>query len=141
MTEKECLDNIVDFCNKDLKKKGWLIFNDHNVSLEKTRLLQDYEKDANFPLPPLLQFDDTRVDHNGINIENNCYKWSDICSTVIKYDRRPTKMSEEGKFTTDTYLVFCLNSGEVLEVELGDVKQYRNLLVHYIEQYKLGISK
>ncbi|MBA3683363.1 MAG: hypothetical protein H0W73_19690 [Bacteroidetes bacterium] len=141
MTEKECLDNIVTFCNSELKKKSWLIFNDHTVTLDKTRLLQDYEKDANFPLPPLLQFEDTHVDHNGVKIENTLYKWSDICSTVVKYDRRATKMGEEGKFITDNYLVFCLQTGKVIEVKLGDIRQYSNLLIHYIEQYKLGIGK
>src|SRR4051812_8425491 len=94
VTEKDCLDNIVKFCNKELRKTGWFIFNDHNVSLEKIRLLNDYEKDANFPLPAELSFESSRIDYHGIKHNTTQYKWSEISCLVIKNDTVPADYSE-----------------------------------------------
>jgi hypothetical protein len=141
MTEKECLDNILNFCNNELKKMGWWIFNDHTITLEKTRLLEAYEKDANLPLPSVLYFNDGCIDHSGVTLNNVLYKWINMCCTVVKDDRRPTKGDETGKFITDKYLVFSLHSGEILQIKMENTDQYRNLLIHFIEQYKLGMGK
>lgn len=141
MTEKECFEKIVKFCNKELKKTGWFIFNDHNVTLEKTRLLNDYEKEANLPLPLTLKFETACIDSSGIQLNGNFYKWADICTTVIKNDTVPTNFGEEGRFRTDKYLVLCLYTGEVLQLKLDRADNFRNLLGHFIEQYKSGIRR
>lgn len=141
MTEKECLNNILTFCNNELKKMGWWIFNDHTITLEKTRLLEAYEKDANLALPSVLNFNDGLIDHSGVTLNNVLYKWTDMCCTVVKDDRRPTKGNETGKFISDKYLVFCLHNGNIFQIKLENTDQYRNLLLHFIEQYKLGMGK
>jgi hypothetical protein len=141
VTEKECLNNIAKFCDKELKKTSWLfIFNDHDISLEKTRLLKDYEKDANLPLPSELVFENNRIDYIGIEYKNSPYKWSDICCVVIKHDTRPADIGErgQGRFRTDKYIVFSLNNGNVFQIKVGTDEQYSNLLGHFIELYKLG---
>lgn len=143
MTEKECLDKIIEFCNNELKKTGWFIFNDHNISIERVRLLKDYEKDANLPLPAELVFENARINYNGIEYKNSLYKWSDICCAVIKYDSRPADYGEmgSGRFRIDKYIVFSLNNGEVFQIKVGTGEEYSNLLGHFIEQYKLGVNK
>lgn len=141
MTEKECLNNIVKFCNKELKKTGWFIFNDHNISLERVRLLRDYEKAANLPLPVALMFENSRIDYEGIEFKNILYKWSDVCCVVIKNDTVPAEYGEGSRFRVDQYIVFSLNNSEVFQIKVGKGGQYSNLLGHFIDQYKLGIGK
>ena len=119
------------------------IFNDHDISLEKTRLLKDYEKDANLSLPSELVFENTRIDYIGIEYKNSLYKWSVICCVVVKHDTRPADIGEKGhgRFRTDKYIVFSLNNGDVFQIKVGTGDQYSNLLGHFIELYKLGGNK
>ena len=144
MTENECLENIIKFCNKEKKKARWFDFKLHYISIEKIRLLKDYEKDANLSLPPELIFENARVGYYGIEFNNLLYKWSDICCLVIKTDTFPDEYEYnfiDGTRRTNKYIVFSLFNGEILQIKAAKGSRFSNLLGHFVEQYKLGIGK
>lgn len=135
------MDKLVGFCNDELQKSGWFVFNDHHVSLETVRLLEDYEKEANFPLPAELRFYDALVSHRGIQVEENLYTWNDITCILVKSDTVPADYGSFERFRTNKYLVFALKSGEIIQIKAEKPEQYSNLLGHFIELYRQGLTK
>lgn len=139
MEENECLDNIIKFCKREHKKSSWFIFNDNNISFEKVKLLNDYEKDANLPLPSELFLVRSKINHAGIELQNVLYKWSDICCIIIKEEVVPSDFGDPKEYRIDKYVVFSTNDWKIIELKVYKPEQYSNLLGHFIQQYKLGV--
>lgn len=132
MTEKEGLTLLRQYVNAEQGRGGWWIFNDKNLSFTKTRLLKPYEREANLPLPASLQLEKVIFDHSGATIHSIPYQWKDMVATGIKTD--PVIVIR--KYRYDEYFLCCLQTGEVIEVFLGDITHLYGQLGHFIEQYK-----
>ncbi len=135
MTIKEGVEILYDKVDFQRRKNSWWIFNKRNIDLSITRILEPYEKKANFPLPEKIRLNDICIDKNGIKYKDDQIDWSEICVTGISTEK--SKNSYE-KFNYLEKLLICFHDGQTLEFDLGDTSKYRNLLGHFIELYKIN---
>lgn len=135
MTADDCLNKLVQFCDKEVKDSGWWIFNKRKITFQKTRILESYEKTANLKLPDKLEIRSTLIDFNGIKVGPTLYCWEDICATGLKIETVDNKRHDD-QFDYENYLLFCLKDGKVIQIELGEIDKFYGLLGHFIEQYK-----
>jgi hypothetical protein len=138
MTKAEATKKLIEYCNDQVRKSGFLIFNKRDISVAPTRLFEQYERTANLKLPPKISFPKGinwyTIDFNGIDL-GRTYQWCDIAATAIKTEGIALT---EDRTRYDRYLLICLNNGEILEKELGDIDEYHGQLGHFIEQYKMA---
>lgn len=140
MTQEEAKENLLQHCDKIMKRANrFRFFTDRGrkITLDITRILKDWEKDANLPLPTKLVFPDNAndftIDLSGITTRNNLIKWNGVVLTAIaKHDIQQNRREYE----TEYYFICCLSNGDIIEKELGKIEKYSNLLGHFIEQYK-----
>ncbi len=140
MTKDEAKETLLQHCDKVMKRANrFSFFTDRGrkITLAITRILKDWEKDANLPLPTQLVFPDNTnvitIDPNGITTRNGLIKWNDVVLTAIAKHHVQVSRRE---YETEYYFICCLNNGDIIENELGNIEQYSNLLGHFIEQYK-----
>lgn len=138
MTKVEATNKLVNYCDDQVKKSRFLGFNKREISVEPTILLEQWQRTANLTLPSRLCFpkgkDDFVIDFNGIKM-GKTYKWSDIAATAIKTE---TIILTEDLNRHEYYLLTCLNNGDILERDLGNIAEYHGQLGHFIEQYKIA---
>ncbi|MES2591815.1 MAG: hypothetical protein V4608_08020 [Bacteroidota bacterium] len=138
MTKEEGTKKLIDYCDNQIKKSGFLIFNKKIIRIERTVLFEPWERIANLKLPPQLTFqqdiNNLIIDLNGITLDQK-YNWSDISATAIKTEEI---VVSEDTSRYDKYLLFCLNNGVVIECKLGDIDKYHGQIGHFIEQYKMA---
>ncbi len=136
MTEDEGIEKLIEFCDAEIKKSGWWIFKDKKLTFAKTKLLKQYEREANLSLPESLQIQNVVFNNIGLTINGTLYQWNNIVATGIKTHAVPISGIPEWRF--DEYFLFCLQNGKVIEFPLGDIKHLHGQLGHFVEQYKLG---
>lgn len=134
----ECIDRLIRYCIKMHRKRGWGIFNDHNISFQSVRLLEDFEREANLPLPPSLACENGSVNSDGIRRDKELHRWSEVSCVLIKSDSYPANYHEMTRVRTDKYLVFSTQEGTIYEVRFQHPDHHRNLLGHFIEHYRMG---
>ncbi len=141
MTEQEAIDKMKQLCKKEARGTGWLgIFNTKDLLFEKTRILEDWEKTANFKLPENIHTGSVFIDNKGIKYGKTFYNWSDIVATGIIIQTLPSN----DEWRPPKYLNFILigfKNGNIIEYQLGDIQQYYGLFGHFIEQYKIEHKK
>ena len=133
MTFSEGKTRLFEHVENEVKKSGFWIFNKREIELTITRILQPYERTANFPLPDKIEETDFIIDKEGITSNEICYKWETICATGIKAEviNKNTKYSFKRN-----HLIIILQSEKILEFQIEKLEKYKGNLGHYIELYK-----
>jgi hypothetical protein len=134
MTEEKGIKILIQHCDNEIKESGFLIFNKKRISFEQTRLVDQWNREANLALPNNIEFNYTTIDKNGVRFGQQNYEWCDISATGIKSEI--VEVNEE-YMKCNNYLLLCLNNEKVIEREIGKMEHYYNQLGHFIEQYKL----
>lgn len=137
MTFEEGKKRLFEHIENEVKESGCWIFNKREIELTITRILQPYERTANFPLPDKIEENDFIIDKAGITTNKTCYTWYTICASGIKTE-------EIKKYRNDSvyinHLVCILHSEKILEFPIEKLEKYKGNLGHYIELYKGIIS-
>lgn len=137
MTREEGVKRLLKYCDVQMRKTGWFIFKNPNLKYKTTRLLEDYEKTANLPLPEKLKIGSVKIDSKGVGSGDSYeFEWKDICVTGIMTRIIPSK-SDYPSEDHEYYLLLCLMNGEIIEFFLQDIDHLHGLLGHFVEQYKL----
>lgn len=136
MTWEQGRNRLLQYCHGTIDAKRWIELKAPNQRFKSTRLLEDYEKTINLPLPEKLIMASVTIDKTGVSVGNFFYGWKDICASAIKIQIIPND-SEHAPPEQDHYLLLCLADGQVKEFFLTDAKRLHGLTGHFIEQYKL----
>lgn len=133
MTLEEGRKRLFEHVENEVQESGFWYFNKKDIKLTITRILQPYERTANFPLPDKIEETDFIIDKEGITSNKNCYTWDEICVSGIKTE-------EIEKYRNDSIyinqLVCILHSGKILEFPIDKIEKYKGNLGHYIQLYK-----
>ncbi|MCE3227326.1 MAG: hypothetical protein K0S32_1877 [Bacteroidetes bacterium] len=92
MTKEEGQNKLIQLCNDEVKDSTFFFFPTRKLRFETTRLLNDYEKDVNLPLPENVSIKNTIIDSNGIRTAKSSYLWPEICASGIKTEIVQEKM-------------------------------------------------
>ena len=140
MTKEEAKETLLQHCDKVMKRANrFSFFTDRrrDITLDITRILEPWEKDANLALPAKLNFPDHSIgftiDSNGLTLGNSLVKWNEVALTAIAKHFIQLGMR---RYKTEYYFICCLINGDIIERELGNIDKYSNLLGHFIELYK-----
>jgi hypothetical protein len=133
MTLQEGRKRLFEYVENEVKKSGCWIFNKRKIELTITRILQPYERTANFPLPDKIEETDFIIDKEGITSNEICYTWETICATGIKTE---TIYKDENLTLYINHLVCILHSEKIQEFQIDKLEKYKGNLGHYIELYK-----
>ena len=140
MTDDEIVKLFLAHSDKEIRSfnRGHLFLFRKNIKISRTRILEDWQKDANFALPEKICFPkdscEFMLDHNGVYINRKLTKWSDIRFTALaKHD---VQSGERGPTYIQNYFMAYTNSGKIINCEIGDLTEYYNLYGHFIELYK-----
>jgi hypothetical protein len=134
MTFDEGRKQLFDFVEDEIKRSGFWIFNKRKIDLTITRILQPYERTANFPLPEKISEPEFVLDKNGITSENLFIRWSEVCASgVLNED-----LNNDGdvRIFKNSFVVI-LYSEEIMVFEIKDLPKYKGNLGHYVELYKV----
>ncbi len=134
MTKTQGRERLIHYCDNEIAKSGFWIFDKRKLYLDITRFLKSHEKSANLPLPKLLSLSYCKIDKNGIHVDDFTVEWDKICATGIK------KEELKGKGENPYYvhhLMVCLYTGKISRISIGSNDLHRGLLGHFIEQYKI----
>jgi hypothetical protein len=137
MTFEEGRKRLFEHVENEVKESGFWIFNKKEIELTITRILQPYERTANFPLPDKIEENDFIIDIAGITSNKTCYTWDTICASGIKTE---TIHKDENLTLYINHLVCILHSEKILEFPIEKLEKYKWNLGHYIELYKGIIS-
>ena len=135
MTFEEGKNRMFELIEAEIKSRTRWFFGGPTIELSITRILEPYEKTANFPLPETISIDDMLFDKNGITMHTELLSWKDICASGIRTEEIFDGNADEMKYIKK--LVLILHSGEIFQYNLVDISKFKGLLGHFIEQYKL----
>ena len=134
MTKAQGRERLIQYCDNEIAKSGFWIFDKRTLYLDITRFLKPHEKSANFPLPKSLSLSYCKIDKNGIHVDEYTVEWDKICAAGIKKEQ----LMDNGENTYYEYhLMICLYTGKIRHISIGSNDLYRGLLGHYIEQYRI----
>jgi hypothetical protein len=83
MTLQEGRKRLFEHVENEVKKSGFWIFNKRVIELTITRILQPYERTANFPLPDKIEETDFIIDKNSIILGKEKVYFSQINPKTI----------------------------------------------------------
>ncbi|MES2513181.1 MAG: hypothetical protein V4580_03520 [Bacteroidota bacterium] len=135
MTDNEAKIIIGDHVKQVSKNSSWWFLARRKFYLDFSALLEPYQKEANLPLPGHLEFPHFTMNNRGLDFGDFTYKWDEIFGTGIKEEELYNSSNESVYYRR--HLIFCLEDGTIKEYMLGDTTYLRNLLGHFMEQYKL----
>lgn len=140
MTIEKAREILLLHCDKKIKTANKLRFltdQGLDITLEITRVLKDYEKDANLLLPEKLCFPENSttfiIDSKGVQSGNTLIKWDSIALTAIARHRIQEDLRN---FRNEHYFICCLANGDIIERQIDNIEKHSNLLGHFIELYK-----
>lgn len=134
MTKQQGIDLLFTRVQNEIDRSGWWIFDKKRIKLVINRILEPYEKSANFPLPESIVIDDIRIDAHGITFGRTSLTWAEICASGIKTYEIPA--GED--YIVQKSLLLCLHNGKIHELYIEDFNRFKGLLGHHIEEYKLN---
>ena len=136
MTLQEGKDILFNRIDTQIQKSGWWIFNKKDITLSITRILEPYEKVANFPLPAFVRLDEVRIDIRGIASYGDRIAWSEISASGITKET----VHRGDQLFYRRNLLLCLHTGDIVTFPIADFDRFKGLLGHFIEQYKLAAA-
>lgn len=142
MTIEQGKNIISDYYENKFKRINRFAFfteRGRRVFLTYTRILNDWEIDANLPFPRQIDLSDENItfiiDNNGFQLNNGLVAWKDILVTAIA--RHRFKPNLRG-YINEYYIVACIKTGEIIERRITYKEKYSKLFGHFIELYKSG---
>jgi hypothetical protein len=140
MTKEQIVDKLLTYCDKEISSfnKSTLFLYRKSIRFAQTKIMESWEKDANLPLPDKICFPKEtcsfKIDKKGIHISRKLITWSEVQLTALTVHHVDGGRREN--YTLNYFMAYT-NKGDIINQEIGDIKEYSNLCGHFIELYKI----
>jgi hypothetical protein len=130
--EEEGLRILRELVEKEISDSGFFGFFKPNLTFEKARKLQPYEKIANLTLPNEIIFDKIKFSSKGINEGEYWLPWNKICATALQIEQKRHESESEPDYYEYSLLI-CYQNGHLECAYLGEVEHLKGLLGHLLK--------
>jgi hypothetical protein len=136
LTKEEGIVLLDQWADNEINRSQGLWQKRRHIVVHLTRILEPYEKSANYPLPEYIEQRTFKMNQTGIQTLNGKIDWSDVCVCGIAVEELGINRFEEPEF--NYRLLVVLHTMVIKQFTVYHFEQYKGLLGHFIELYRLN---